>query len=65
MTPDTTLDPLIHEFNTAEEAESYDRWFRAKVQEALDDPGPGIPHDEVMAQIEAMLEAKRRARAGA
>jgi DNA-damage-inducible protein J len=25
----------------------FDAWFRAKVQEALDDPRPGIPHEEV------------------
>ena len=25
----------------------YDAWFRAKVQEALDDPRPPIPHEEV------------------
>jgi DNA-damage-inducible protein J len=27
---------------------AYDAWFRAKVQEALDDPRPLIPHEEVM-----------------
>jgi DNA-damage-inducible protein J len=27
---------------------AYDAWFRAKVQEALDDPRPRIPHEEVM-----------------
>jgi len=27
--------------------EAYDKWFRAKVQEALDDPRPPVPHDEV------------------
>lgn len=33
----------------AYEAAAYDKWFRAQVQEALDDPRPSIPHDEVMA----------------
>jgi DNA-damage-inducible protein J len=28
-------------------ADEYDAWFRAKVQEALDDPRPGIPGDVV------------------
>ncbi|KXU38041.1 hypothetical protein AXE65_00540 [Ventosimonas gracilis] len=59
------LDPLIYEFDTEEEATSYDRWFRAKVQEALDDPSPSIPHDEVRARIEAAVERQRKARAGA
>jgi DNA-damage-inducible protein J len=31
-------------------AEAYDAWFRAKVQEALDDPRPPIPHEEVKAR---------------
>jgi DNA-damage-inducible protein J len=35
---------------------SHDAWFRAKVQEALDDPRPAIPHDQVEAHF-----AKRRA----
>ena len=38
------------------EPEAYDAWFRAKVQEALDDPGPGVPHDEAMAEIRQMLD---------
>jgi len=29
------------------EAREQDSWFRAKVQEAMDDPRPGIPHDVV------------------
>jgi len=33
--------------NTAE----HDAWFRAKVQEALDDPRPGIPHEKVEAHF--------------
>ena len=38
--------------------DAYDAWFRAKVQEALDDPNPGIPHEEVEAHF-----ARRRAAA--
>jgi len=60
------LDPLIYEFDTEEEAVSYDRWFRAKVQEALDDdPSTDIPHDEVRARIETAVERQRKSRAGA
>ncbi|WP_431703444.1 type II toxin-antitoxin system RelB family antitoxin [Pseudomonas sp. BR20] len=46
--------------DTEEQADSYDRWFRAKVQAALDDPSPGIPHDEVMAEMRALIESKRK-----
>lgn len=36
--------------------EQYDQWFKAKVQEALDDPRPGIPLDEAFAYLEAKLK---------
>jgi DNA-damage-inducible protein J len=41
--------------------EDYDTWFRAKVQEALDDPRPPIPDEEVRAHFArriADLQAK-------
>jgi hypothetical protein len=34
----------------------YNAWFRAQVQEALDDPSPPIPHEEAMRQIRAALK---------
>ena len=39
----------------AHEAAAHDQWFREKVQESLDDPRPGIPHDEAMQRVEAKL----------
>lgn len=59
----TKLSPILSEFETQEQADSYDRWFRAKVQAALDDPRPGIPHNEVMAEMNKLLEEKRALRA--
>lgn len=59
----TKLSPIVSEFETQEQADSYDRWFRARVQAALDDPRPAIPHDDAMAKLEAMLEEKRALRA--
>ena len=53
----TKLDPLISEFDTQEQADSYDKWFRAKVQAGIDDPRPRIPHDEVMAKMQAIIDA--------
>lgn len=44
-------------------AYAYDQWFRAQVQEAIDDPRPSIPHDQVMANVRARLESIRSARA--
>ncbi|MGJ7566237.1 type II toxin-antitoxin system RelB/DinJ family antitoxin [Variovorax sp. GB1R11] len=40
------------------DAAAHDAWFRAKVQEALDDPRPAIPQEKVEAHF-----AKRRAAA--
>jgi len=51
--------PIVSEFETEEQAASYDRWFRAKVQASLDDPRPNIPHDQVMAEMRALIESKR------
>jgi DNA-damage-inducible protein J len=45
-------------FTLAQNAAEHDAWFRAKVQEALDDPRPGIPHERVKAHF-----ARRRAAA--
>jgi hypothetical protein len=54
------LSPIVSEFETEEQAVSYDRWFRAKVQASLAKPGPGVPHDEVMARMDAIIDAAER-----
>jgi len=53
------LTPIESEFATTEEAEAYDAWFRAQVEASLADPRPGIPHDQVMAELRAIIEAKK------
>jgi DNA-damage-inducible protein J len=45
-------------FALTNNAAAHDAWFRAKVQEALDDPRPGIPHKKIEAHF-----ARRRAAA--
>ncbi len=42
--------------------DAYDAWFRAKVQEALMETGPAIPHGQVMDEARALVERKRRGR---
>jgi hypothetical protein len=59
----TVFSPIESEFATTEEAEAYDRWYRAKVQASLDDQRPSRPHDQVMAELREIIEAKRRAHA--
>jgi hypothetical protein len=55
----SALDPIESEFASTEEAEAYDIWFRAKVERSLANPGPGIPHDEVMARMRTVIDKHR------
>lgn len=54
------LDPIISEFDTSEEAEAYEAWFRAKVEASMASTAPRVPHDEVMAMACAVIEKHRR-----
>jgi len=40
-------------------SEAHDAWFRAKVIEALEDPRPGIPDEEVAAHFAGLRERAR------
>jgi hypothetical protein len=60
----TALDPLVSEFDTQEQAASYDKWFRAKIQKALDDPRPAIPHDEAMKLLDQKIERLQHGHVG-
>lgn len=42
--------------------EAYDVWFREKVLEALADRKSPIPHPEVMEDVQAVIDKKRRAK---
>lgn len=54
----TVLSPIVSEFATVEEAESYDRWFRAKVQKSLDSKDTRrYSTDEVMQRMEEIIKA--------
>jgi len=46
----------------AVDPEAYDAWFRAKVHEALSDPGTASRHDAVMDEAQAVIDKKRRVR---
>ena len=48
----------------AHEAAAYNQWLAGEIQASIDDPRPSIPHDEVMAEMEADIAAlpkKKRA----
>ena len=44
------------------DSEAYDAWFRAKVQKALMDLRPAVPHRQVMREAQVLIDRKRRAR---
>ena len=52
----TALSPLVSEFETTEQEASYTAWLRAKVAASLADPRPAIPHDEVMAEMDTLID---------
>ena len=37
----------------AHEAAAYNQWLAAEIQEAIDDPRPSVPHNKVMARMDA------------
>lgn len=39
----------------AHKAAAYSEWLAAEIQEGIDDPRPSIPHDEVMADMDAQI----------
>ncbi|CAG0907496.1 unnamed protein product [Cyprideis torosa] len=39
--------------------DAHDAWFRAKVNEALADTRPDIPHAQVMDDIQALIDSRR------
>lgn len=38
-------------------AKAHRDWMRAKVAESLADPRPNIPHQQVMAELQAVIDA--------
>lgn len=55
------LDPIVLEFETQAQADSYDRWFRAKVEQSLakaNDPlTPRYTTDAVMRRMDKIIKA--------
>jgi len=51
--------PIESEFGPTEDREAYDAWFRAKVEKAMTSTEPGIPHDQVMAMMQEIVEKHR------
>ncbi|MEX2498337.1 MAG: hypothetical protein WD397_05625 [Wenzhouxiangellaceae bacterium] len=45
----------------AHKAAAYNEWLAVEIQAAIDDPGPSIPHDEVMARMDARIARHKTA----
>ncbi len=41
----------------AHAAAAYNKWLATQIQASIDDPRPSIPHDEVMAEMDAGIAA--------
>ncbi|HKT67880.1 MAG TPA: hypothetical protein VJP83_00520 [Terriglobales bacterium] len=54
------LSPIVSEFETEEQAASYDHWFRRKVEASLADQRPSVPHDQVMGEATAIIAAAQK-----
>lgn len=55
----TRLDPYIHEHDTAEEAEAFERALRARIEQARSSSKPSVAHEHVMQEARALLDAQR------
>ena len=54
----TTFSPLVSEFESEEQEASYTAWLKAKVEASLKDLRPNVPHDQVMAEMRAIIADK-------
>ncbi|SAL67663.1 type II toxin-antitoxin system RelB family antitoxin [Caballeronia humi] len=60
----TRLDPYIHEHDTAEEADVFDHALRERVERARNSTKPRVPHEQVMKDGRALLDAQRAKKVG-
>lgn len=54
------LSPIVSEFDTVEQAEAYEKWLREKVAKSLADKRPPVPHDEVMAEVQKIIDDRKK-----
>lgn len=45
----------------AHEAAAYSKWLASEIQESIDDPGPSVAHDDVMARMDARIARHKAA----
>lgn len=59
------LSSIESEFTTEAAAERHDRWVRDKVRRALADTRPTASHDDVMAEMDAIIAEAEAAKSAA
>lgn len=57
----TKLTPIKSEFATTQEAQAYDAWLHAMIEARMVSDKPGIPHDEAMARMQAIIDRRKKA----
>jgi PaaA2-like antitoxin len=55
-----TRPDLSSSMKKAHEAAAYDKWLKEQVQEAIDDPRPSVPNEEVKKHFAGRREALRK-----
>ena len=56
----STKNKAAERMREAHQAAAYTQWLKAEIQEAIDDPRPGIPNDEVKKHFAKKREALRK-----
>lgn len=54
---DSTGKAVSQAMRGGDEAAAYNQWLASEIQASIDDPRPSIPHDEVMAGMDAEIAA--------
>jgi hypothetical protein len=49
------LDPRVSEFESTAQADAYTTWLRQEIAQRSNDGAIGIPHDQVMMRMDALL----------
>lgn len=59
----TKLSPIESELETEEQSASYDLWFFSKVEAALSDQRPPVPHDQAMVRMQSVVASAKQEKA--
>jgi hypothetical protein len=55
MSTTTEYDPRVSEFESKAQSDSYTLWLKSEIDKRSNDDAIGIPHDQVMMRMNALL----------